>query len=136
MFFSLSVADRRDLDKKRRSEFRSALLPKNVKVQQTIIEVIVANSGKSPAKNVHQEISFRTLPASTPFSPKYPTEPVKIGVIQPGSRLKYATPPTEKPNGLQVDTYRSGRNVLYVFGRITYDDIFTLRITLLSACTC
>jgi hypothetical protein len=92
--------------------------------EQSVFQVFLANSGKTPAKNIDQQVSFRTLPAVVPFSPKYPTGPERIGVIQPGSKFRWATSPTEKANETQVGTYRSGANILYFFGEITYDDIF------------
>jgi hypothetical protein len=86
--------------------------------------VFLANTGKTPALNVDQRISYRTLPKDVPFSPKYPTPPERIGVIQPASRFKWETPVTEKALKEQIGTYQTGDNVLYLFGEVAYDDIF------------
>jgi hypothetical protein len=92
--------------------------------EEGIFQVFLANSGKTPAKNIDQRMSFRTLPAAIPFSPKYPTGPDRIGVVQPGARFRWQTPATERASKEQIGTYQTGDNILYIFGEVAYDDIF------------
>ena len=91
--------------------------------QETSFTTFIMNSGKTPAKNVTQSYSYRTLSSGVAFSLRYPGTD-RMGVIQPGLRLQVTTPTTERASKVQIDTYRTGENVLYLYGRITYDDVF------------
>jgi hypothetical protein len=92
--------------------------------ERTRFTVFIVNSGKSPAKNVAQSTSYRTLGSKIKFSPRYPGESDNRGVIQPGLRLALNPPETNRATRQMIETYASGENVLYLYGRITYDDIF------------
>jgi hypothetical protein len=93
--------------------------------EQTSLSTGIVNSGKTPARNVMQENSYRTLPFGVAFSPRYPGGGSRrVGVILPGVPFQLATPVTERVTSAQVNTYVTGANVLYLYGRISYDDIF------------
>jgi hypothetical protein len=95
--------------------------------QQSVFQFYLANSGKTPASSVLFRISYRTLPASVSFAPRYPTQPTKAGVLQPGSKFIVESPATELATLTQIATYQTGTNILYFYGEIRYDDIFGLK---------
>ena len=89
------------------------------------VRLHVTNSGHTPALNFHSEIVLHSLTKDETFQPVYDAlvETPSRGVIQPSEVLflqsnKY---PITQP---QIDWVRDGRYILYVYGRMSYDDIF------------
>ncbi len=90
--------------------------------------VIVANLGKTPAKKVKTQTSWRALPRTTPFSPVYNKsttniEQMSTSVLMPTFEGTLLAPPITLGED-QVEALRSGRAHFYVYGRITYEDVF------------
>lgn len=88
--------------------------------------VLVTNSGRSPARNVEHDVCYNIGPAADLFTPTYArTEaaPPSISVLQPGAQVRlpvYRAPLTQQ----QAEDILSGQQTLYVFGRISYEDVF------------
>lgn len=92
--------------------------------QRASLGVVIANSGKTPARRVEHRFSYRTLPNGTPFTPRYPQPPRQAGVIQPGARPQLVIATETAPTAQNIQTYRSGSQILYLFGHVTYEDIY------------
>lgn len=93
------------------------------------LEAIVTNTGKTPALDVTDSISGHAFLRGQAFVP-IKTQPtinsvLSVGVIQPGQQVSLWTSPTfqtltkDKINGL-----RSEGTILYVYGEISYKDVF------------
>jgi hypothetical protein len=85
----------------------------------------VTNSGHTPALNFHSETVLHSLTKDERFEPVYDAtvETPSRGVIQPGEVifLQSIRWPITQP---QIDWVKSGQYILYVYGRMSYDDIF------------
>jgi hypothetical protein len=88
-------------------------------------EVVITNSGKSPARKVRTWIQFDTIPADRKFSPNYGLpQKQSVSVIQPQQRFTLPTSSLQPVNASDIDTIKNGKAILYLFGKITYEDIF------------
>jgi hypothetical protein len=87
--------------------------------------VIITNTGKTPAKNVTQRTSYRSLPATAEFTVRYPGAAQHVGVIEPNAKVWAMPPTTERLMKTQVESYTTGVNKLYFYGTISYEDIFS-----------
>jgi hypothetical protein len=87
-------------------------------------EARIINSGKSPARKVRANANCYLLSAEKPLSPGYSQPMIPVGVLQP--QVPYAIR-TEIPalTTLTIENIKRGNEILYVFGRITYEDAFT-----------
>lgn len=83
--------------------------------------VIIANSGKSPALNVKTNIRPNILPAHVRFYPDYGGTPESFSssTLQPQARATLFTTPSQPLTASDIDAIKSGKWVLYVFGKIT-----------------
>lgn len=104
-----------------------AIMPKAGEKPEPHLGVKIMNSGKTPARRLLTKISTQYLPAEAEFAPSYKDNSVKPGVsvIQPGMRINLfslATLGVMTPQ--EIDGVRTGRNILYLYGLITYEDIF------------
>jgi hypothetical protein len=116
--------------------------------------VIIINSGKTPARKLRGVVSLLTLKAGEELNPKFEIDNTTIPhsnvVMQPGTQLMllsslnslYVKLPgilvetsddsmvsmgdvSVKPfSKADIDDLANGKKVLYMFGLITYDDIF------------
>jgi len=86
--------------------------------------IYLTNSGKTPAQNIMQRFAYRTLSAGVEFSPVYPSKPQSIGSLQPGFTIRLVAPPTPKATRAQIASYSNGSLLFYIFGHVTYDDVF------------
>jgi hypothetical protein len=90
-----------------------------------ILGTIITNSGKSPALKVRTLINARDLPSGVKFSPDYGKYPnPAITVIQPNMQLSLSTNPMPSLTASDIDIFRSGKRIVYLFGKITYEDVF------------
>jgi len=92
--------------------------------EETSFGFIITNSGRTPAMNVIQGTSYISLLASAKFSPRYPGGTERAGVFQPNAKVWAITPTTGRWTKLQVDNLKNGVYALYLFGTISYDDVF------------
>lgn len=86
----------------------------------------VTNSGKTPALNVHSEVTLKSLEKTVVFVPTYDEpHPIKpsIYVIQPQMHMTLSTLPIDVSER-QFNDIANGRGILYAYGHIVYDDIF------------
>ncbi|MGA2428584.1 MAG: hypothetical protein ABSH13_08780 [Candidatus Acidiferrum sp.] len=91
------------------------------------VRVHVINSGHTPALNFSSEIVLHSLRKEETFEPVYGAgiENPSRGVIQPNEIIflqSIQTPLTQ----LQIDWIKNGNFILYVYGRMSYDDIFNV----------
>jgi len=102
-------------------------MPKSAESPEPHLGVKIMNSGKTPARNLLSKISTQYLPAEAEFAPIYKDVSMKPGIsfIQPGMRINVLSRATLGIMTRQeMDGVRSGRNVLYLYGFLTYEDIF------------
>jgi hypothetical protein len=106
----------------------------NFKVGEPItFAVIFENSGKSPALHERNEVMVRSFSRGFNGEFTYSDAPAALGVksstiIQPGMTVKNASPAEGlRPTSEQVDALKSGEGVLYIYGRIFYDDVFSIQ---------
>ncbi len=91
------------------------------------IGVFVANSGKTPALKVKNNFATRFLKAGDEFDPNDHIKKPSIqasSVLQPGMNFSLKPLPEGNSSKSDVDDLTSGRYILYMFGLITYEDIF------------
>ncbi len=89
--------------------------------------VEIINSGKSPALNVTSTIAVSIRRNNVKFSDPHltPWGVVSMRVIQPqGHDMLPTRPLTPPPTNSVIESIKSGENILYLFGVITYKDIF------------
>jgi hypothetical protein len=104
-----------------------ALMPKSAESPEPHLGVKIMNSGKTPARKLRSQISTQYLPAGAEFVPIYKDVSMKpsISVIQPGMRINLLSLATLGIMTRQeMDGVRAGRNILYLYGLLTYEDIF------------
>jgi hypothetical protein len=90
--------------------------------------VNIGNSGKTPARKVKNKQKITTYPANAKFIPFYPPfneRERSVSVIQPGMKSilyfpSFDNPLTKEP----INSLRDGENILYLYGEITYEDVF------------
>lgn len=92
------------------------------------IKVRITNSGKTPALHCTGVIRAKTVPAKDKFVPTYPvgstSEDESIEVIQPGMTIPLETGPSPPMNTTTINSFNAGTYNLYVFGKISYVDVF------------
>jgi hypothetical protein len=92
--------------------------------------IVFQNSGKSPALHETHEIAARSFPKGGKVDFTY-TPPLGIRsstTIQPGMNITNSSPPdTLRPTQGQIDAIKSGDAVLYLYGKISYDDVFSIQ---------
>jgi hypothetical protein len=89
--------------------------------------VVITNTGKTPALKVGTLINWLILPSATPFSPVSgsTTGHPSLTVIQPQMRLTLTTRmENEQVSRERISALASGSHNLYLFGEISYVDIF------------
>lgn len=91
------------------------------------LQIVVENSGKSPARNVLQAAGWKRVPHDTVIdveaevSKRHPTTQ---GVLQPNARRNLGPLDETTPKQEEVAAVDLGSFDFYVFGLLTYDDIF------------
>jgi voltage-gated potassium channel Kch len=95
-----------------------------------VFEIIVTNSGKTLARKVSTNVMTKSFPVGARFIPEYPVgkgrQPHEGGaiVVFPGMKVSLTTPPIETLTKEAIEALRTNRIVLYIFGKITYEDVF------------
>lgn len=91
----------------------------------------LANTGKTPAQNLTAVISAHLYRSDEKFVPDYRFhhgKPAKTGTITelfPGVRMEVLTDASGSPATQgQVDSIMDGKSIFYVYGKITYKDVF------------
>jgi len=94
-----------------------------------VFRVFITNFGKTPARNMQNLIDGRALLKGAPFEPDYRLEgTVSNSVLSPGAEgIMDTNPPPHPLTAKQVEAFTTGEQVLYVYGKITYDDIFDVK---------
>ena len=94
--------------------------------------VTIVNSGKTPARNVHTNVSVFYLKSTDEFVPTF-NELTTIGaepsttVIQPSAFSSINAGPIPEVgsiNKTDIANITNGRYILYIAGKITYEDVF------------
>ena len=88
----------------------------------------IINSGKSPAKLIKSGAAFQLQPATSNFDPVFVVrgDPIQSKfVIQPNA-MHYLQTPVTRFSAVQVNAIRNGSMVFYVYGEVTYKDVFEL----------
>lgn len=88
-------------------------------------EIIIVNSGKSPAREVKADKNCFLLPLKDQLVPKYTHPKISVGVLQPNMSYRLITTISPLPTS-DIDSIKNGDKILYVFGKITYEDIFRI----------
>lgn len=88
---------------------------------------VLANSGKTPALKLTFKITNHVYRSTEPFVPYYETPKTKttVGTLFPGGRM--SIPTLETPGVAErfhVTSFASGEYIDYVYGEISYEDIF------------
>ncbi len=118
---------------------KTVLPPDPIKIGSTLkATVVLTNAGQTPALNFKNLVSIKVLKAGIQIlDPKYridSTTQNSLSTFLPGNVMYATTLPVESINSNQgagllskedLDDIVSGRFIVYVFGRITYDDIFS-----------
>jgi hypothetical protein len=92
--------------------------------------VSIQNTGKTPALNVHILTTSKGVPkGQTPqFTYELPSNaPVAATTIQPSMRVKMGGTPDSLSRPLTTDQFqslKSGAAVMYIYGKIDYEDVF------------
>lgn len=92
--------------------------------------VVITNNGRTPARNLHVMIQRQTFPKGTPFDAKYSDEggPESTAVLFPNQTFNLTTKPESRPlTARQVEMITTGEFTLYVFGMVTYEDVFGIK---------
>jgi hypothetical protein len=90
---------------------------------------VVVNSGRTPALGVQSSTATRAFPRGSKFSPIY-AEPLSKqeskGVFHPGVPFEITTksPGTRGFTQAEIDNFKRGEIVMYLYAEITYQDIF------------
>jgi hypothetical protein len=90
----------------------------------------LVNSGKTPAISVMRKAGYRILPASVPLNPGQEVSnqtPISLGVITPGGKRNLAIGDLGAVVKQRAEELSSGAFRLYLFGDISYNDVFGLR---------
>jgi hypothetical protein len=93
-------------------------------------EIILINSGKTPARNLHtlaQMVLLRSdIKLITSFDKKMSQHP-SVGVILPNGKIKIKIPQIPNVGGISkadVANITNGHFIVYIVGKFTYDDVF------------
>lgn len=93
--------------------------------------LVLNNSGKTPAQNVKSIVGVSCLESSAEFRPIYKKDATKNGptitTIQPGATQAAPFPPfpiDKIASKADIENIVSGNYIIYVFGKISYQDIF------------
>ena len=91
--------------------------------------IVFQNSGKTPALHERHQIMCRSFPKAGPVDFTYPkpTGIISTTTIQPGMTFENMTFSEVILSQRQVDAIRSGAAVPYLYGKITYDDVFSIK---------
>jgi hypothetical protein len=97
--------------------------------QPSTIAIIVSNSGKTPAFNVHSEYGVEIVPQGQKprfdyASPKLPGNVESFSTMQAGMVLTLRTHSMVPVTDAVIASLTEGRTVEYIYGDITYSDIF------------
>ncbi len=104
-------------------EVRNIAVRAGAKTQFT---VVITNTGRTPALKLVTQFATGAFPSDQVFVPKYQTLKTKPGVsvLQPGARLFLNVGSIEELTDTHIDSLKKSAQILYVFGRLTYEDIF------------
>ncbi len=99
--------------------------------QQILIKVLLENTGKTTAKQMHPTLAFKFARADIPFEPTYDTEqtaPINwsatISDLLPGAHSTlYSTNRLSLAHDHDVNAVLAGQWNFYVYGKIPYKDI-------------
>jgi hypothetical protein len=98
--------------------------------QELKVTITIANTGKTVARKVNHDVSMYLLSPGEDYISKY-EEGVQISnpqhsttVLQPGGTTNLETPLFTTVTKVNIDNIVSGKTILYIAGKITYDDIF------------
>jgi hypothetical protein len=87
--------------------------------------VTIMNSGKTPARLGATHVSARSFAKDKAFVPIYPPKQnSRIALLQPGMRMDFAKPTVREFTQADIDVFRNGDQVMYVYGKFSYRDIF------------
>ena len=89
------------------------------------VDVLVRNSGKTFAKKVTIRTHIRAVPKGS--EPDFKGEnmtPASVALLPPSGEYISATTSDQALSQGSIDQVKSGDTVVFVFGEITYDDIF------------
>ena len=89
--------------------------------------ISIVNSGKTPALNVVQRAGYRIVKSGDLFDPAHEVNachPFRQGVIQPGARRMLSIGAFGAISRQRATELSSGEYRLYLFGEITYNDVF------------
>ena len=92
--------------------------------------VYAVNSGKTPALNVVKIAGWKKIPASEQIDCAYEVstrKPIDQGVIQPNARRELSPEFSETLSKDVADELTTGTFRFYMFGKLSYDDIFRCR---------
>jgi hypothetical protein len=89
--------------------------------------VTFMNSGKTPARKLAVRMHIDVVPANQEVTPTYPTMTTKssVSVLQPGGRNNIHVLSDEAVTQALIEALRNGSQIVYIFGEITYEDIFS-----------
>ena len=92
--------------------------------------VVVTNTGKTPARKVEAMIQRQTIKRGVPFNATYNDTggPSSAIILFPGRTFNLTTKPESLPlTAEQVEIITTGEFTLYVYGAITYEDVFAIK---------
>lgn len=95
-----------------------------LKAGRVAYTVAIKNVGKTPALKILPNLSFDLVPEGKGFSPTYEGERRSCSMLQPGMTLAVPTAATLMLEEDQVEFLKSGRLTLYLYGKISYEDVF------------
>jgi hypothetical protein len=99
--------------------------------QQIHFRVLLENTGKTVAKQLHPSLAFRFAPPDVPFEPTYPSDqsvpqnwtPPTSDLVPGAHATLYSTNLLKLARDHDVNAVLHGDWNLYVFGKIRYKDI-------------
>lgn len=90
--------------------------------------VVIRNTGRTPALRVSHQMGWRTLFSKDRFIPLYGKQiDNNRSAMQPGQDITLTTgidSATPKISAAMIEAIRNGQLMLYLYGRISYQDIF------------
>jgi hypothetical protein len=91
--------------------------------------VVITNTGKTPARNVQVRIGRSTFRKGSTFKPIYNDDGGPSGTIAlfPGQPFMLITKPELPLTAEQVAIIINGEFTLYVYGMVTYEDVFGIK---------
>jgi hypothetical protein len=90
------------------------------------ITTLIANTGKTPARNFRSKYSWNIILKDGPFQPNYDSlqGTLSNSVIFPNGQLALISVPIRLDEANLNRVTVTGEAFLYVYGELTYDDIF------------